>query len=264
MPAIQLSRLRIQAAQLAELIYQPELFVQRLLAVLDFYADRTHRPGQSGEPPPLLPAFNVPFPVLKQILLELTPYLSADQNTGLALCDLLWDKEQYECRLLATRIIGLLPVDPLAPIQLRLSTWSKVTEERVLTALLTEGLFRWRKEAPASFLALLEGWLISSSFHDLSLGLKALLPLINDRAFNNLPVLFRLLNPLVRVAHPSIRPDLITVMESIAKRSPKECAYFIKQNMASQDTTWITRQILAAFPEDIQKELRADMKNLKI
>jgi hypothetical protein len=264
MPAIQLSRLRIQAAQLADLISQPEFFVRSLQTILDYYSDRTYRPGQSGKPPPLLPSYNVPPPVLRQILLELGPRLSVDQDTGLALCDLLWKQEQYECRLLAARIFGLLPIEQIEPIQLRLSAWCREDEERVLTALLTEGLSRWRKEAPAGFLTLLEKWLKSSSFNDQMLGLRALLPLINDSSFDNLPVLFRLLNPLVRVIPPPIRPYLIPVLESLAQRSPTESAYFLRQNMASQDTAWITRQILAIFPVELQKGLREAMKDPKL
>jgi hypothetical protein len=264
MPAIQLSRLRIQAAQLADLISTPEIFVRSLKTILEFYSDRTHRPGQSGDPPPLLPTYNVPPPVLKQILQELGPRLSGDQENGLSLCDLLWVQEQYECRLLAARIFGLLPVKPLEPIQSRLIAWSRESEERVLTTLLSDGLSRWRKEDPLGFLSILEEWLKSPSFHDQILGLEALLPLINDKSFDNLPVLFRLLYPLVRVAPPAIRPNLIPVLESLAKRSPKECAYFLRENMVSLDTAWLTRQILGIFPVEIQKGLRETMKNPKL
>jgi hypothetical protein len=264
MPAIQHSRLRIQAAQLADLISTPEVFVRSLQTILDFYSNRTHRPGQSGDPPTLLPAYNVPPPVLRQILLELGPSLSGDQDNGLALCDILWEQEWYECRLLAARIFGLLPIEPLEPIQHRLIAWGRESEERLLNALLTDGLSRWRKEDPLGFLSLLEKWLKSPSFHDQVLGLRALLPLINDRSFVNLPVLFRLLNPFVRVASPTIRPNLILVLESLAKRSPKECAYFLRENMVSQDTAWITRQIIGIFPAEIQKGLRETMKNPKL
>jgi hypothetical protein len=261
MPAIQLTRLRIQAAQLADLISQPTVFVRSLHIILDYYSDRTHRPGQSGEPPTLLPAYNVPPPVLRQILLELGPRLSGDQNTGLVLCDLLWEQKQYECRLLAARILGLLPVELIEPIQLRLSAWSKEGEERIISALLVEGLSRWRKEAPADFLSFLEKCLKSSSFHDQALGLRAVQPLIKDSSFDNLPILFRLLNPLARVAPAPLRPDLLLVIELLAKRSPTECAYFLRQNMASQDTAWITRQIFSVFPVELQKGLREAMKD---
>jgi hypothetical protein len=264
MPAIQLSQLRIHAAQLADLISQPEVFVQRLKAVLEFYSNRTYRPGKSGEPSTLLPAYNVPSPVLNQILLDLRPHLSNDQTIGLTLGDILWEQEQYECRLLATRILGFLPIDPLEPIQLRLFAWVTENEARVITTLLTDGLSRWRKEAPASFLLLLEKWLKSSIIQDQILGLRASLPLVNDKSFDNLPVLFRLLNPLVQVTPVQIRPDLVSVMESVAKRSPRESAYFLQQNMIYLDTAWITRQILGVFPTDIQSGLRKAMKDPKL
>jgi hypothetical protein len=261
MPAIQLSRLKIQAARLAELIPTPDLFVRSLRTILEYYSDRTHRPGQSGEPPPLLPAYNVPFPVLRQILHELTAPLSKNQSQGLLICDALWAQEQYECRLLAARVLGLLPVEPLEPVYERLMVWVLEDEERVLNELLSQGLTRWRKEAPNSYLIQLNEWMRSSSFTEQKLGLKALLPLIDDRSFTNFPVLFRLLNPMVRVAPSQIRPDLIPVLRSLAKRSPKETAFFLRQNMASQDTAWLTRKVLSEFSENLQQSLREEMKN---
>jgi hypothetical protein len=264
MPAILLSRLKIQSARLTELIPTPDLFVRSLRTILEYYSDRTHRPGQSGDPPPLLPAYNVPAPVLKQILLELTPLLSGNQSQGLVLCDALWSQEQFECRLLAARILGLLPVEPLDPVYVRLRVWVLEDEERVLKELLIEGLTRWRKEIPNSFLIQLGDWLNSTSFKEQKLGLKALLPLIGDPSFNNLPVLFRVLNPLVRVAPSQIRPDLLPVLRSLARRSPKETAYFLRQNMTAQDTPWLTRKVLAEFPPSLQNSLREALKNPNI
>lgn len=261
MPAIQLSRLKIQAARLAELVPTPELFVRSLRTILEYYSDRTHRPGQSGEPPPLLPSFNVPSPVLRQVLRELAPALSTDQNQGLALCDALWEQEQFECRLLAARILGLLPIEPLEPVYERLRVWVMEDEERVLTELLRQGLTRWKNEAPNSYLLQISEWLKSSSFREQKLGLKALLPLIEDHSFNNLPILYRVLNPLVRVAPSQIRPDLLPVLRSLAKRSPKETAYFLRHNLSAQDTAWLTRKILAEFPASLQDNLREAMKN---
>jgi hypothetical protein len=264
MPAILLSRLKIQAARLADLTTQPDIFVRSLRGILDFYSDRTRRPGQSGEPPPLLPAYHVPSPVLRQIMLELAPQLSADQSKGLALSTALWNQEQFECQLLAVRILGLLPVEPLEPVHDRLKKWAKEGEERVLTELLTTGLTRWRSEASNSFLGLVEEWLSSSSFHEQKMGLRALLPLIQDPDFGNLPVLFRILNPLVRVAPSQIRPDLVPVLKTLANRSPQETAYFLRHNMAAQDTAWVTRQVLTEFSKETQISLRKAMQNPQI
>lgn len=264
MPAIQLSRLKIQAARLAELIPTPEIFVRSLRTILDYYSDRTHRPGQSGEPPPLLPAYNVPSPVLRHILRELIPLLSTNQSQGLALCDALWVQEQFECRIMAARILGLLPVDPLEPVYERIRAWVLEDEDRVLNELLAQGLTRWRQEAPTSYLIHLTEWLKSPSFKEQTVGLKALLPLIEDRSFTNFPVLYKILNPLVRVAPSQIRPDLLPVLRCLAKRSPKETAFLLRQNMTAQDTPWLTRRLLAEFPSELQQSLREDMKNPKL
>jgi hypothetical protein len=264
MPAILPSRLKIQAARLGELVPNADLFVRSLRTLLDYYADRTHRPGQSGDPPPLLPAYNVPPPVLRQILLELTPTLSAEQSKGLVICDALWEQENFECRLLAARILGHLPVEPLGPVLERLLLWVQEDEERVLDELLTKGLVRWRSEAPNSFLLRLGEWMKSPSFKEQKLGLKALKPVIEDRSFTNLPVLFRILNPVVRIAPPQIRPDLLHVIRFLVKRSPQETAFFLRQNMSAQDTPWVTRKVLPEFPTSLQHSLREAMKNPKL
>jgi hypothetical protein len=61
MPAIQPARLRQQAALMVEHFDQPAAFVRSLHHLLEYYADRAHRPGQAGKPPALLAAYNVPL-----------------------------------------------------------------------------------------------------------------------------------------------------------------------------------------------------------
>src|SRR3989304_215281 len=101
MPAIQLARLKIQSAQLSEDFVRPDKFVRGLRDLLELYADRTRRSGQFGEPAPLLPAFKVPAPVLRQVLKDLAPMATGDPQGGLALCEALWAEPFLEFRLLA-------------------------------------------------------------------------------------------------------------------------------------------------------------------
>ena len=54
MPAIQLARLKIQVTELLKYFSVPKDFLRELHAMLDFYADRTRRSGQSGKPRPLI------------------------------------------------------------------------------------------------------------------------------------------------------------------------------------------------------------------
>ena len=65
MPAIQPARLKQQAVLLAQQFDNPVAYVRSLHHLLDFYADRAHRPGQSGKPAPLTSAYRVHPPVLR-------------------------------------------------------------------------------------------------------------------------------------------------------------------------------------------------------
>ncbi len=132
MPAIQLGRLKVEAAQLANQYNQPTLFTRQLNNLFDFYADRAHRPGQSGEPHPLLKAYKVPTPVLREILKALSPHIEREPEAGFRLADALWAQPFWECRLVATSILGMLPVDPCEPLLDRLQNWALTEKENRL------------------------------------------------------------------------------------------------------------------------------------
>jgi hypothetical protein len=265
MPAIQLGRLKIQAARLAGDFAQPAAFVSNLDGILDFYADRTHRPGQSGAPHPLLPAYHVPAPVLRQVLAELEPLVGSDPLTGLKLANELWKKNNLECRLLTTAILGMVPSRHAEDVIARVQDWLQAeTEPRLIEALLRQGLAPTRRENPARYMALLEAWLGSPHLPEQEVGLRGMLPLLENDAFDNLPALFRLLTPFVRTVHSRLRPALIAVLETLVERSPQETAYFLRQNLStpdSLDTAWVIRRLLRQFPHEIQGNLRRAMSS---
>jgi hypothetical protein len=267
MPAIQVSRLKIQCAQLAECFSEPPLFVRGLHALLDFYADRTYRPGQAGKPPPLIKSYNAPLPVLRQLLRELVPLANADPQAALKLCDSLWAEPYLEFRFLAASLLG--QVSPRHPedILSRVRNWTgPKTEDRLLQALINTGLARVRREASDQYLNQLEAWLFSGDVLSQQLGLRALLPLVEDEDFENLPVVFRMLTLLVRIAPAALRPDLLEVLCDLARRSPQEVAFFMRQNLGvpeSPDTPWLIRQILPAFSPEMQASLRQALREAR-
>jgi hypothetical protein len=90
-----------------------------------------------------------------------------------------------------------------------------------------------------------------------------LLPLICDPAFENLPVFFRLIQQLCQAAPAALRPDLLDVLAALARRSPQETAYFLRQTLIfpdSPDTPWLIRQSLSQFPPEMQSSLRQAMR----
>jgi hypothetical protein len=88
--------------------------------------------------------------------------------------------------------------------------------------------------------------------------------MIQDPDFENLPAFFRLIHPLVRQAPPALRPDVLDVLATLARRSPQETAYFLRQTLAlpnCPDTPWSIRQVLSAFPAEQQKRLRQALRS---
>lgn len=260
MPAIQLGRLKIQAARLASDYAQPAAFVSSLENLLDFYADRTHRPGQSGTPHPLMPAYNVPAPVLRMVIAELSPLIKQDPGGGLILADELWRRDNLECRLLCASVLGLVPIQGLEGVIVRTKTWLKSEiEPRLVESVLRQGLALLRQNSPDSYVDLVEGWLASPSLIEQEVGLRAMLPLLEDTTFNNLPVVYRMLNPYVRLIHDNLRSALLAVLDVLILRSPQETAYFLRQNLSapeSADTPWVIRKVLKKFPTELQVSLR--------
>jgi hypothetical protein len=263
-PAIQPARLRHQAALLAEQFSDPPAYIRSLHYVLDFYSDRARRPGKTGKPGPLLTAYNVRPPVLRMLLQELIPQAEQDVAGGLALCDALWAEPYLECRLLAGMLLGQIPLQPPEAITDRLQGWITTDLEFFLIeALLSNGVERLHRQQPQVLIHMIEGWLHSTKTFHQQLGLRALLPLIRDPAFENLPVFFRLIQQLCQAAPAALRPDLLDVLAALARRSPQETAYFLRQTLIfpdSPDTPWLIRQSLSQFPPEMQSSLRQAMR----
>jgi hypothetical protein len=262
MPAIQIARLKLQTGQLREMFSQPEIFLRSLRHIMEFYADRTRRPGQSGSPSPLIEAYNVPAPVIRQILLELKPLVIENPSEAVTLMDVLWDQDILEFKILAANLLGVLPADPSALVINRLLRWIESAEDRIIRSLLDQGLANLREYAPHRFLRLVQSWIESSDWREQQYGLLALLPLIKEERFEDLPLLFRFLTPLVRSSVPVLRPHVVSVVGALARRSPSETAYFLKQNLVFSDTPWLARQVLKEFPPAQQEGLRSALQTV--
>lgn len=266
MPAIILSRLRQQASLLAGHFQEPAAFSRSLHHLLEFYADRTQRAGQSGAPPPLLAAFNAPLPVLRQIVIELAPLAEKDPPAALALCDELWTEGFLEYRLLAIQLLGKVPLRPLEAVIQRVDRWAQESynEERMLTAILHQGLARLRQEDPQQVLKLVETWLGDPDLTCQKLGLRALPPLFFTEIAENLPVILRLITPFVRLAPTDLRPDVLEVVLALVRLSPTETAHFLRYNLEMEaDAAWLVRQCIPEFPENLQESLRASVRTVE-
>jgi hypothetical protein len=264
MPAIRPALLKVQAAEIAELYQDPTAFKRALRDLLEFYADRTLRPGRVIESAPLLKSYKVPKPVLRQVEQALGGKINHEAEAALVLADALWQERWLESRFLAIDLLARVPPEPPERISQRVEAWGvECKEDIVVKALVTEATQRLRSEARPHFLSCLEGWLGSEEQPYLKLGLRSIPALLADESFENLPLLFRWIGPLVREVELGIKDDMAQVLRTLAQRSPQETAYFLRQALttaSSPHTASLIRRVLAQFPPSLQASLREALR----
>jgi hypothetical protein len=140
---------------------------------------------------------------LRQVQFELASQAEKQPAQAIALANTLWKAGWLETRLLAAYLLGCVPPAQAIPSLTRLPEWlSLSTDKQVRAALLTDALSRLRKENLEALLQLLEGWLKSPRNAYQSWGLRALIPILTDPQFENLPAVFRILKPAIKSAGP--------------------------------------------------------------
>lgn len=260
MPAVHPERLQNQVNELSQYFNQPELFVHRLRELLEHYSERVNRPGQSGEPEPLLSAYRVRPPVLRQIIQAINSYPGVEAELILDICDNLWGQPSLECRLISVALMGNLPISCKEQVINRAVNWIGANpEERLVDAILGDGLSTIRDQDPQAIFALSESWLDSKAIESKLRGLQALVPLATHQDIDVFPQIFDLIEPYLLVTPQKLRHHINVLVAILARRSPVETAYFLQQLLShpeSKDTPFMVRQNIDKFPDDLQLKLR--------
>jgi hypothetical protein len=197
---------------------------------------------------------------MNRIKRDISQLIHEDPLNALILADQLWEDSWFECRLLGIHILGMLPLDYSNHIVARLQLWGKnCQEDALLDALLDHGAAHIRESSPNEYQLLVEDWLSDGEQASRKVGLRALPALILHPTFDNLPVFYRLLAPLVRDSASMLETDLLGAVRALGQRSPQETAYFLHQNLIAtknKGIAVITRRSLDVFPPDLQNSLR--------
>lgn len=265
MPAIQLARLKIQVSDLVTCFDNPSQFKRRLYNLFEFYADHSYHPGQVGSPAPLLNVYHIPQPVLKEVIKQLSPFIKNDRESALKLVDTLWGEPNLEFRETAIRILEEIDPEPADDIVQRVEKWLQPsTEQRLVQAVFAIGLARIRQEKSELYLKLVKDWLRAQDVFHKKMGLNGIHEIVNDLSYENIPLLFRTIEPLIYSGASVLRPDLLEVVHRLARRSPSETAAFLKQTLVVKtqnlNAAWIIRHSLDEFPLDLQLGLKAALR----
>lgn len=259
MPAIDLARLRKQASRLADFFFLPDEFMKHLREMLDFYVNYTLRTVENVAPGSNLKTYRTPHAVLTQIENELRPIAEANPHFALELADILWDEGALETRLLAAFLLGRIPPqeERLLP---RITAWTQqIRDPSVRAALLSTSLTRMRKETPDQFLTLAREYLHPERVRVWSNGIQALIPMIADTDFENLPAIFDIVEPIIEEAPSTLQNDLTDLIVALYRASASETIFMLKHvltNSQNPMTAITLRRISPNFPPPLQKELR--------
>lgn len=262
MPAAELSRLRQQINQLITSFVDPAVFRRQINNLLDQYANHAYRAGQAVQPQPLLPSYRVPPLVMRQLELELGKTCRELPEPAFDAAEALWRDPYLEPRLLAASLLGSIPVQEYgAQVVQKLQSWGQPSENlRILVALMQNGTVNLRRESPALLINLIEKWLGSTEIGQQAVGLRALVPIIEDKSYENLPTIFRILGPFVQTVPGQLNADVQQTVQSLIKRSPVETAYFLRQALSlsmGNNTARLIRRCLPDFGPTQQSTLRA-------
>ncbi len=255
MPAVDIARLKLQAAVLVEKFDQPSAFLKHLHEILDAYADRTLRMGRVASPVSVLPAYRVPQSVMRQIEMELGPLAATFPEQAMALTDSLWKDGFLESRLLAATLLGRIHPETVLLLE-RITAWvSRTRDDQLRLALLSTSLVRIRRESPSIFLQLLRGWFDPAIPKMWGNAIHAIIPLLQDPNYDNLPPVFNLLSPVIKSIPSIMQDDLADLINALYAASPVETTYFLRQVIisASSPTLSVTiRRILPQLPATLR------------
>jgi hypothetical protein len=264
MTAINPARLKIQSAELSEYYSDPDSFISRLHDLLDFYAIRVRQTGIS-KPNILLQSYQVPPPVLRALGRELNEPLNSHPSQGLLLIDALWEEEWLEIRTLAVNLLGALPpVNPESVFK-RIRSWlSSKQSGSVRHILTTRGVNRLSRENPELVLEFFQDLLSTPNKENYQAVLSGMIPFAQDQTFENLPLMYKLLDKILLVEEKGLIKEILAVLIILIKRSEVETLYFLERQVVVASKPRIlrvTRQILPYFSEGNQSALKKTLES---
>ena len=255
MPAIDIARLKSQAAVLVEKFDQPVVFLKEFHLILDVYADRTLRVGVIASPISVLPAYRAPQSVMRQIEMELGPLAATFPEQAMALTDALWKDGYLETRLLAATLLGRIHPETDLLLE-RITAWvSRTRDAQLRKALLNASLTRLRRETPSKFLELMRGWLDPAAPKMWGNAIEAIIPLLAEPNYQNLPPVYNLLSPVIQSFPNTLQNELVELLAALYAASPVETTYFLRQSISastSANTPVTLRRIIPKLPAKLQ------------
>lgn len=263
MPAVNPSRLQNQIEEVLIDFTNPVAFHRHLQGLFSLYANRTLQIGQSPEPAPMMPRYHLPQPLKRQLQMAIRPYLEKDPQTALEVADELWKDNFFEVKQFAIVILGNISVESPDPIIKRLESWmSPELDDRLKSELMSDGTAKLQKNFPSTWEKLIQSLLDQKDPKMIGLGIQGLIEGLKRTKFENFPLVFRLVSPVIQKPHAVNMEKLEDLIRTLIHQSPTETAFFLKQTLSlsqSNETKRLLKRCLPLLPEKDRQELKSSL-----
>jgi len=263
MPAVNPSRLQTQIEEVLIFFDNPVTFHRRLSDLFSLYANRTLQFGQSPEPALSIPSYHLPQPLIRHLQMAIRSYLEKDPQTALNVADELWKDTFFEVKQFAIVILGNISVENPDPIINRLKNWmSPELDNRLKSELMSNGTAKLQENFPSAWEKLIQSLLDQKDPKMVGLGIQGLIEGLNRTKYDNFPLIFRLVSPVIQNPHTVNMEKLEDLIRTLIHQSPTETAFFLKQTLSlsqSNDTKRLFKRCLPFLPEKDRQELRSSL-----
>lgn len=203
--------------------------------------------------------------IMRQLEVELRQPCEQQPAAAFALVEALWGEPILEFRMLATIILGMIPLQPPESVLQRIRTYAvPKIETHVIEALLNNGGRRIRRETPDLWIDLIDDWANAPSLGVQAIALRAIMITTMDEKFANFPPLFRIFSAVLQTGSSVLQAELQTTLMALLKYSPKETVYLLRQVLSltsSATTRRLVRLSLSHVPAEYQNSLRQALQS---
>ena len=265
MPPVQLARLRPQVNALMAHYQDREYFRKTLLLLLEKYSEKKSATNTWLQDDHNIPAYRVPLIVMNELESALQILAKTHPQACIPLAETLWAQTHYEPRKLAIFLLAKLASPFQEQFVLHMRDWiSADLDQNLIREIIEQSGRKPEIVTSSQWINLVRSW-INSSENDLQrIGIRAVALLVEDRAFQNLPLVFELITPLYTQPNFAVQKNVMDLTRKLIERSQPETASFfisLAEVHREEPIYALIRKSLPLFDPLYQDEIRKTVIN---
>ena len=260
MPPVQLSRLRPQVNALMSHYGDEARFIKTLQLIFEQYTEKQNPTNAWMRIDPGIPAYFVSPVVMKELESAMELLARTQPQACVPLAEAMWRLPQYEPKKLAVFLLARMSGEYREEFIRHVRDWYTAgISEALVGEIIQQSSLRLEILTSREWLNLLESWLLSEDRRTQKIGLRAVQNLLDNRAFQNLPVVFTLVTPLYSDPRITVQKDLTELTRKLVERSQPETASFLISMVElnqKESVAALVRKLLPLFDPFYQTEIK--------